>query len=89
MTEWLDEELALFRERDAMQELVNVRGWELLAQWVTQLADEEARAIEGGVEDWPEYQKRVARLNAYRGVLNRPEEVIEAGNRLERGEMNG
>lgn len=89
MTEFTDEELAKFRARDAMQALVGMTGWELLARWVKELADEEARAIEGGVEDWPEYQKRVARLNAFRDVLGRPEEVIEAANRLERGEMNG
>jgi hypothetical protein len=60
-------------------------GWEALARWVTEQADLDRAAVERGAESWDEYQRRVGRLEAFRKVLARPVEVIDAGDRIEFG----
>jgi hypothetical protein len=82
---WTDDELRALRERDRAKGLISVPGWEALAAWVLEQAQIDRDAIERGAGSWDEYQRRVGRLEAFRKVLARPDELIEAGDRLEFG----
>jgi hypothetical protein len=68
--------------------MTGTQGWELLAAWVTQQVDEELGSLERGAIDWDSYQRKVGRLRGLRDVIERPEELVNLADEIERGETD-
>jgi hypothetical protein len=83
-----DDEARLFRQRDWVREMTGTPGWELLARWVREQIEEELVSLERGAIDWDSYQRKVGRLRGLRDVIERPEELVDQANDLERGDID-
>jgi hypothetical protein len=76
----------LHREADQLGQMSGSPGWAALARWIQERIEIDAAAIERGVTSWDDYQRAVGRLDAYRKVIGRPDEVVAASRDLITGD---
>lgn len=86
MSDYSGEQREAIMQSDNALGMVETQGWGDLARWVTEQARLECDAIERGAVSWDVYQRSVGRIEAYRKVLARPEELVELANQVVRGD---
>ena len=58
--------------------MCETQGWHSLAVWIDAQVRMETEAVVNGSSSWEQYQLSVGRLDAYRRVLARPNELVAA-----------
>lgn len=85
-----DEELqrAVVQAADEAQALIEMPGWNDMAQWMAEEIRLSHDALERGVGSWDDYQRTVGRIRALRDVSNRPAHLVEEGKRVVTGDYD-